>query len=280
MSKNTLFLSKGNLYLLKCPICKTKFTGYLRYVTCKNNHTFDFSKSGYINLLMKNKKGIYDKSLFKARKEIIENGFFKQVEEQIIELIINRFQQKKNVVILDLGCGEGSLFINILSALKQKDLYYKAFGIDSSKDGIALASRSDFSVLWLVADIANVPLINNSVDVILNILSPANYGEFNRLLNDDGIIIKVIPNKNYLVELRQSLSLKDYYNEETLSLFHKNTKESTVIKIKHQKRISLDDKKLITRMTPLTEKKTNLTTIDIEDIITLDLSILIGRKKQ
>jgi 23S rRNA (guanine745-N1)-methyltransferase len=39
----------------------------------------------------------------------------------------------------------------------------------------------------------------------VNILSPANYGEFERVLTDEGILIKVVPGNRHLTELRAML---------------------------------------------------------------------------
>lgn len=92
MKKNSVTVSDEILCLLKCPICETRFTNYRKYITCERNHTFDFSKSGYLNLLQKNKNAIYDKSLFNARKQIVKNGFFEGIEQLIINKIIERYQ--------------------------------------------------------------------------------------------------------------------------------------------------------------------------------------------
>ena len=37
-------------------------------------------------------------------------------------------------------------------------------------------------ILYGVADLARLPFQNRTIDVVLNILSPANYGEFYRIL--------------------------------------------------------------------------------------------------
>ncbi|WKB36597.1 rRNA (guanine-N1)-methyltransferase [Terrilactibacillus sp. S3-3] len=75
-------------------------------------------------------------------------------------------------------------------------------GIDISKEGIAAAAREYPNHIWCAADIANAPFFSRQFDYILNILSPANSREFYRLLRDDGMIIKVIPESRYLMELR------------------------------------------------------------------------------
>ena len=53
-----------------------------------------------------------------------------------------------------------------------------------------------------MADLANCPFGDEQFDVILNILSPANYAEFSRLLKPDGLFVKVVPENDYLKELR------------------------------------------------------------------------------
>ena len=75
-------------------------------------------------------------------------------------------------------------------------------GIDISKEGITMASKAYFGIIWCVADLTNFPLMNEQFDVIINILSPSNYEEFARVLKDDGILIKVVPGNSYLKELR------------------------------------------------------------------------------
>ena len=49
---------------------------------------------------------------------------------------------------------------------------------------------------------ANCPFQDEQFDVILNILSPANYAEFTRLLKPGGLFVKVVPESGYLKELR------------------------------------------------------------------------------
>lgn len=47
-----------------------------------------------------------------------------------------------------------------------------------------------------------MPFASNHFSDVINILSPSNYQEFKRVLKPQGQIIKVMPNANYLQELR------------------------------------------------------------------------------
>src|SRR5690625_6690305 len=82
--------------------------------------------------------------------------------------------------------------------------------------------------MWLVADLAQPPLQDGVCDIMLNILSPSNYEEFNRLLTKDGLIIKVVPRSDYLKELRQYFyqesEKEEYSNIKSVELFKERSK--------------------------------------------------------
>src|SRR5690606_17909713 len=146
----------------------------------------------------------YDREMFYSRNIVYKNGFFTPMLEDISGLIVEKLGSGLDGAnILDAGCGEGSHMGHIIDSLKSStDSILKGVGVDISKEGIVLASKNYFDIIWCVADLANLPFMDSQFDVILNILSPANYEEFNRTLKDDGILIKVIPGNSYLKELR------------------------------------------------------------------------------
>ena len=94
-------------------------------------------------------------------------------------------------------------------------------GIDISKEGIYIAAREHTNAIWCVN--VRCPFADKQFDYILNIFSPSNYAEFDRLLHDDGLLIKVMPESNYLKELREifynETEKEMYSNEHTLERF-------------------------------------------------------------
>ena len=106
--------------LLQCPICGKSFSVFDNIVKCENLHCFDISKYGYLTLLKSSRLKIdhhYDKELFKNRRQIISNNFFKPIENEIVKYINNLTHQSLN--LLDLGCGEGSIAYRIQEQLKK-----------------------------------------------------------------------------------------------------------------------------------------------------------------
>jgi len=190
--------------VFRCPMCG----GGLRVVeytlVCAAGHCFDLAAKGYANVAPAASGSIggsfYDKALFAARRAVFAQGFFAPMYRAVSEAAGQRAG-----VWLDAGCGEGSGLRAVGNAAALR------VGIDLAKDGVRLAAQEvpdvqdaggDFA--WLVGDLAKLPLVDSAADVILNVLSPANYAEFARVLKPDGVVVKVIPGSRYLHELREA----------------------------------------------------------------------------
>lgn len=279
-----------NSQIFRCPICNEEMNVYeLKDMVCRQGHNFNIARKGYINFLLKPVKTDYDKDLFYSRNLIHTSGFFNPLLESISNSIRKRMDKKdfRKVNILDAGCGDGSHVGQIVTELKEKtDRDIKGFGVDISKEGILLASKQYFDILWCVADLANLPFASGGFDVILNILSPANYDEFHRVLKDDGLLIKVIPGGDYLKELRsifyQGTEKEEYSNDEVVRLFSRKFKVLDTIELKYSHKMDKDNLAHLIAMTPLSWKATDQKIkqamgMDI-DSISVDFLIIIGQK--
>lgn len=279
-------LFQNNIHLFRCPICNSSMEVIqLKSLVCVNRHTFDFAKQGYVNLLTRPIRSNYDKALFQARQSIMmESKLFTPLHKKISEFIIENVNDlEDNFVIIDAGSGEGSHLKRIINI--NEDVTITGIGLDISKEGIQLAARSDDRSMWVVADLANAPLVDQSCAFILNILSPANYKEFKRLLTPNGFVIKVVPRARYLHELRLALfqeqQKKSYTNEEIVSLFEAHFQLVDKLELTYSKNLSDDELKNLIKMTPLSWSIENneMSHIDSRVIpeITVDFEILIGR---
>ena len=86
-------------------------------LVCTKNHSFDLSKNGYVNLAPQAHVTKYDKSLFEARKIVIDGGFFNPLLDYITESLASHFKGNEELALLDAGCGEGSHLSEILQQL-------------------------------------------------------------------------------------------------------------------------------------------------------------------
>ena len=96
--------------LLACPKCHQQLHLENKTLKCENNHCYDISKRGYINLLLNpdkatNNPGDSKESLV-ARKAYLNKGYYDPILNQVITCI-DEFKHQDDLSILDLGCGEG-----------------------------------------------------------------------------------------------------------------------------------------------------------------------------
>ena len=261
-----------------CPICQENLTLVESSLKCCNRHSFDLAKFGYVNLAPQIKQSAnYDKENFQNRQQILEAGFYQAILEVLSDLLSN---SKNAKTILDIGCGEG--FYSRKLQERHPDKTFYAF--DISKDSVQIAAKSEpnWAVNWFVGDLARLPIKDASMDILLDIFSPANYGEFRRVLSKDGILIKVIPTENHLKEIRQKvqdqLTKKDYSNQDIKEHFQGHFTILSNQTASLTKTITADQLQSLLSMTPLLFH-IDQTKIDWSDLteITIEAEILIGK---
>ena len=136
---------------------------------------------------------------------------------------------------------------------------------------------------FVVSDVNNLPIKSDIFDVIINILSPYYSDEVLRVMKSDGVFIKVIPSKNYLIEVRKQLGFNEYEKEDILKTNLK--KHFFIIKeFEINENFSINNRQLksLFEMTPIVKSKRINKSISnlIVNSVTINLKILIMRRKK
>lgn len=281
MSKIDKFYGAKNLF--QCPKCKKKIRFHAGGLVCKKEHTFDIAAKGYVNLLQQTKsfKG-YDADFFQSRRRFFSAGYYDHIVENVVETVDKFLGSREELVVLDAGCGEGGYSVALSQHLAAKDREAQILAFDIAADAIKVAAGND-DVKWMIADITNIPVKDGVVDCILDVFTPANYKEFNRVLKDDGYLIKVVPGSNHLKELRaavsEQLQNKEYSNEEVTDYFEGHYEPVSRVKLTKTMEISGQNLEDLIRMTPLLfdVDKTKLDVSNVSEI-TIEGEVLVGRK--
>lgn len=241
---------------LLCPNCKTPLSkSSEKSYTCINKHNFDIAKQGYLNLIPVNKKNSKEpgdnEMMIAARREFLELGFYDQPVKGIRNIISNELVfETKNIVALDAGCGEGYYSEKVFHNLPE--LSAEVYGTDISKFAVKNASSKYKSNFYFVSSVYDLPVADESTDLILSVFSPIMPEEFNRILNNKGFVIAVSPAPNHLREIAELIydKVKPHISnvvENMTTLFkHKQTKRTSfTIDIKNA-----DDLLALLKMTP------------------------------
>ena len=261
-----------------CPICQENLTLVETSLKCSNRHSFDLAKFGYVNLAPQIKLSAnYDKGNFQNRQHILEAGFYQAILEGISDILATKPSAK---TVLDIGCGEGFYSRKLQESHSDKTFY----AFDISKDSVQIAAKSEtnWAVNWFVGDLARLPIKDASMDILLDIFSPANYGEFRRVLSQNGILIKVIPTENHLKEIRQTvheqLTKKDYSNQDIKEHFQEHFSIQSIQTASLTKSITAEQRQALLSMTPLLFH-VDQSKIDWSQLteITIEAEVLVGK---
>lgn len=280
--------------LLSCPVCKEILDKYSDNKTyrCKNNHTYDIAKEGYVNLLISNQKRSKNpgdsKDMVLARMDFLNRGYYKPIADKISELIVEHLT-KQNITkanILDLGCGEGYYLINLKHYMQDNNIDSDYYGMDVSKDAVRYASKSnknEKNCIWAVGNNFHIPAGDKSMDCILSVFSPIDIHECNRVLKDNGIFVRVLPRTNHLIQLRDiiysevNLNNKVYTADENENEYVKEANVTFDMNLNKEEILSL------LKMTPHYWKSTPENKEKLESYesltITVDMRIGIFEKK-
>ncbi|KYG89701.1 putative RNA methyltransferase [Metasolibacillus sp. FSL H7-0170] len=266
----SIYYIKQYISIFACPFCQMEMqlndTGTM---SCVNKHSFDMAKQGYMNFMTKPVVSMYSKELFEARQQVIASGLYDPLQQAIADLLTG--EQR----ILDTGCGEGSHLARICTQLPNA----LGVGIDIAKEGILAAAKFYSEKIWCVGDLANSPFQSESFTTILNILSPANYEEFKRLLNPNGKVIKVVPQTDYLKEIRVQAfadsEKESYSNAQTVERFKESFAKVNVQRITYTVPLATELAPKLLQMTPMGWHIENIAAVELPQI-TIDVDILVG----
>ena len=253
---------------------------------CPHHHRFDGAKQGYYYLSKtKLSPTKYDKELFNARRHIIQNTALYDALHRQFDTIISTQLTKAPTLVIDAGSGEGSHLMRMRQYLPKSTAF---IGADLAKDGIQLATEYNGAIFSIIADLANLPIQDETAEIIFSILSPANYQEFKRILKPHGLVIKVIPNADYLVEVREALAQYHlveptvYDNSKVLEVFTHHFPDCHRYLIHDKVHLSYQDKQALLKMTPLawqlSEEQKEQLVQSLSNQITLDCTVLVGHK--
>lgn len=185
---------------LSCPHCGAALTKADHCYVCKNRHSFDIARQGYVNLLpvqQKHSKNPGDtRDMVAARRAFLDRGYYAPIAEKTVELLLP--QLGESPCVLDAGCGEGYY----LSHLQEKCKGGAFIGIDISKDAVRFAAGRNKNALWLTASAAHLPLRDASQQAVMSMFALAVPGEFHRVLAPGGVYLEVTAGRGHLMGLK------------------------------------------------------------------------------
>lgn len=196
----------------KCPVCESALEIYGKSYICKNRHTFDIAKEGYVNLALGKSESGDSTEMCLSRREFLSKGYY----APFAKLICDTLKKHCDVSALcDAGCGEGYYLREIRKSFPEAEL----FGIDLAKEAIKLAAKSEKQStlkknMYSVCGIFSLPFDDNTFDAVISVFAPVGDAENLRVLKNGGFMLVAGPGKTHLSGLKSAIYERPYENEE------------------------------------------------------------------
>ncbi len=149
------------------------------------------------------------KEMVMARREFLEKGYYEPLRVALAKKAGELFSG--SIVYLDAGCGTGYYTSAVIDALNEP----VCLGVDISKFAVDASAKREKRTTFAVASVYDLPLPDNSTDLITNVFSPMADKEYKRVLKSGGVILYAVPAPKHLFELKELLYENPYENEIT-----------------------------------------------------------------
>ena len=197
--------------VLICPVCGGELTRRERSYSCPAGHSYDIARQGYVNLLMSNQSSAArhgdDRLMVNARRDFLDRGYYNPLRDAVIRAVSGSV---KGGVTVDSGCGDCWYTSAVYGVLGGE-----VIGVDISKAALIAGARRCRELTLCVASASRLPIRSGSADTVLNIFSPAELGEFHRVLAPRGRLIRALPMERHLWSLKKAVYDTPYLNPPT-----------------------------------------------------------------
>jgi 23S rRNA (guanine745-N1)-methyltransferase len=230
---------RPEIHGLACPVCGGALADRGASAACELGHSFDFARSGYLNLTRSGgpARSGDTAAMLRARAEFLGSGHFAPLAEAVAARVTAAAPAPGFAV--EIGSGTGYYLDAVAARLRRRGpeapppgLAFErppapaggpppppALGIDLSKAAADQAARRYPDLAFVVADVqARIPLLDGTVDAAVSVFAPRPAPELARVTRAGGAFVVAFAGPRHLGALRAGLGLLDVHADKLATL--------------------------------------------------------------
>jgi 23S rRNA (guanine745-N1)-methyltransferase len=197
---------------LACPVCAEELVLADGMLACRNRHSFDIARQGYVNLLPgRARPHTADTTeMVEARASFLASGRYSPIADAVADAAVRALDHAAGTdsaagtCVVDAGAGPGYYLARVLDALPGR----AGLALDISAHAAKRAARAHERIGSVVCDTWKLlPIRPGAAALVLDVFSPRNAQEFARVLAPSGALIVVTPTPRHQEEIVGMLEL-------------------------------------------------------------------------
>lgn len=185
--------------LLACPVCGGALTPTAGAMGCRQGHSFDVARQGYLNLMGGPQPANADTAdMVAARRRFLAAGHYDPIAAKVARRLAGQ------AVLLEVGSGPGYY----LSRALDSNPAARGVMLDVSVAAARVAARAHPRAASVVADVwRGLPILPGRIGGLAAVFAPRNLPEFGRVMAPGGTLVVVMPSPDHLAGVRERYGL-------------------------------------------------------------------------
>jgi 23S rRNA (guanine745-N1)-methyltransferase len=192
---------------LRCPACGAALARAAGTLRCRNGHTFDIARQGYVSLLASGLTPVGDTAaMVQARIDFLAAGHYGPLADAVAVAAGETGSAALDPpgCVADVGAGTGYYLAAVLDRVPGR----AGLALDASKFAARRAARAHDRIGAIVADVrGRLPVADRAAALALSVFAPRPAAELRRVLHPAGRLLVVTPDSDHLGELAGPLGL-------------------------------------------------------------------------
>ena len=237
---------------IECPLCGRALAETGNVLRCEVGHAYDIARQGYVSMLGGDAStGTADTpAMVQAREAFLGKGHYSAIADAVAEAAAAALADGVQGCVAEVGAGTGYYLSAVLDRVSDRS----GIALDISKAASKRAARAHLRIGAIVSDAWDrLPMRDGTVAVLLDIFSPRNPAEFERVLAPGGALIVVTPTPRHLGEIVETLGMlvvDDRKDERLETTFEGRFERVTTVLVERRLDLSHDDVSAVAGMGP------------------------------